>query len=194
VQQALSFEFPAHPEFNADDVRLGRKYIELAYTEVLRALRDPEGRKTTEKEVRKQIRPLLEPLRLAQVTEQNTVTLREWHDRFDGQEAQHGGPVTVGKLRAWMDEPKRMGLPVDLQDLIILVYAAQSNRSFRDAYGPADATVGRLRDEWRLQVDGSLTASEQVVFLVPSNCCKGAQFANLADGTCGSSTRRAYGQ
>ena len=151
VRQALSFEFPGHPEFSEDDVKLGRRYIELAYNEVLGALRDPEGRKATEKDVRKQIRPLLEPLRLAQVTEQNTVPLREWHDQFDRQEAQYGGPVTVGKLRAWMDEPKRKGLPKDLQDLVILVYAAQSNRSFRDAYGPADPGIGRLRDDWKLE-------------------------------------------
>ncbi len=152
VRQALSFEFPGHPEFNEDDVKLGRRYIDLAYAEVLGALRDPEGRKATEKEVRKQIRPLLEPLRLAQVTEQNTVPLREWHDHFDRKEAQYGGPVTVDKLRDWMNEPKRMGLPKDLQDLIILVYATQSNRSFRDAYGPAaDPGIGRLRDEWKLE-------------------------------------------
>jgi hypothetical protein len=151
VRQALTFEFPGHPEFNEDDVKLGRKYIELAYNEVLGALRDPEGRKATEKDVRKQIRPLLEPLRLAQVTEQNTVPLRDWHDHFDRKEAQYGGPVTVGKLRDWMNEPKRMGLPRDLQDLVILVYAAQSNCSFRDAFGPADPAIGRLRDEWKLE-------------------------------------------
>jgi hypothetical protein len=38
-----------------------------------------------------------------------------------------------------------------LQDLVILVYAAQSNRSFRDNYGPADPGIGRLRDEWKLE-------------------------------------------
>ena len=59
---------------------------------MLGALRDPEGRKATEKDVRKQIRPLLEPLRLAQVTEQNTVPMREWHDHFDRKEHEYGGP------------------------------------------------------------------------------------------------------
>ena len=34
---------------------------------------------------------------------------------------------------------------------MILVYAAQSNRSFRDAYGPADPGIGRLRDDWKLE-------------------------------------------
>jgi hypothetical protein len=76
---------------------------------VLAALRDPEERKATDKEARKRIRPILEPLRLAHVTEQFTVPMRDWLDHFDRKEHEHGGPVTVGKLRAWMDEPKRMG-------------------------------------------------------------------------------------
>src|SRR5581483_5327877 len=151
LRQALDYEFPGHPQFDEDRVKLGRKYIETAYTEVLAALRDPEGRKATDKEVRNQIRPLLEPLRLAHVTEQHTVPVRDWLDHFDRKEHEHGGPVTVGKLRAWLDEPRRMGLPRDLQELIILVYAAQSNRSFRDAFGPADPAIGRLRDEWKLE-------------------------------------------
>ena len=151
IRQALDHEFPGHPQFNEDEIKLGRKYIETAYTEVLAALRDPEGRKATDKEIRKQIRPLLEPLRLAHVTEQHTVPMRDWLDHFDRKEHEHGGPVTVGKLRTWLDEPRRMGLPRELQDLIILVYAAQSNRSFRDAFGPADPAIGRLRDEWKLE-------------------------------------------
>ena len=151
IRQALDHEFPGHPQFNEDELKLGRKYIETAYSEVLAALRDPEGRKATDKEIRKQIRPLLEPLRLAHVTEQHTVPVRDWLDHFDRKEHEHGGPVTVGKLRAWLDEPRRMGLPRELQDLIILVYAAQSNRSFRDAFGPADPAIGRLRDEWKLE-------------------------------------------
>ncbi len=151
IRQALDHEFPGHPQFNEDEIKLGRKYIETAYTEVLAALRDPEGRKATDKEIRKQIRPLLEPLRLAHVTEQHTVPMRDWLDHFDRKEHEHGGPVTVGKLRTWLDERRRMGLPRELQDLIILVYAAPSNRSFRDAFGPADPAIGRLRDEWKLE-------------------------------------------
>jgi hypothetical protein len=151
VRQALDHEFPGHPQFDEDRLKLGRKHIEAAYTEVLAALRDPEGRKATEKDIRNNVRPLLEPLRLAHVTEQHTVPVRDWLDHFDKKEHEHGGPVTVGKLRAWLDEPRRMGLPRDLQDLIILVYAAQSNRSFRDTFGPADPGIGRLRDEWKLE-------------------------------------------
>lgn len=151
VRQALNHEFPGHPEFNEDELRLGRKYIEAAYGEVLAALRDPEGRKATDRDVRKQIRPLLEPLRLAHVTEQHTVPMRDWHDHFDRKEHEYSVPVTVGKLRAWMDEPRRMGLPQDLQDLIILIYAAQANRSFRDSFGPAEPAIGKLRDEWKLE-------------------------------------------
>jgi hypothetical protein len=151
IRQALDYEFPGHPQFNEDELKLGRKYIDAAYSEVLAALRDPEGRKATDKDVRKQIRPLLEPLRLAHVTEQHTVPMRDWLDHFDRKEHEYAVTVTVGKLRAWMDEPKRMGLPVELQDLIILIYAAQSNRSFRDAFGPADPAIGKLRDEWKLE-------------------------------------------
>lgn len=151
VRQALDYEFPGHPLFNEDDLKLGSRYLDKAYNEVLAALRDPEERKATDKETRKRIRPILEPLRVAHVTEQFTVPMRDWLDHFDRKEHEHGGPVTVGKLRAWMDEPKRMGLARELQDLVILIYAAQSNRSFRDNFGPAEADVGRLRDDWKLE-------------------------------------------
>jgi hypothetical protein len=151
VRQALDYEFPGHPLFNEDDLKLGSRYLDQAYNEVLAALRDPEERKATDKETRKRIRPILEPLRLAHVTEQFTVPMRDWLDQFDRKEHEHGGPVTVGKLRVWIDEPKRMGLARELQDLVILIYAAQSNRSFRDNFGPAEAGIGRLRDEWKLE-------------------------------------------
>jgi hypothetical protein len=189
VRQALDYEFPGHPEFSEDDVKLGRKYIEMAYNEVVAALRDPENRKATDKEVRKHIRPLLEPLRLAHVTEQFTVPMRDWHDHFDRKEHEHGGPVTVGKLREWMNEPKRMGLPTDLQDLVILIYAAQSNRSFRDAYGPADPGIGRLRDEWKLEQqelppqaswDNACERAGKLFGVVGSNLCSATNLDKFA--------------
>jgi hypothetical protein len=38
--------------------------------------------------------------------------------------------MQVGQLRRWIDEPKPMGLPTEVENLLILTYAQQTGRSF----------------------------------------------------------------
>ncbi len=56
--------------------------------------------------------------------------------------------MTVADLRRWTDMPKPMGLPADIQDLLILVYAEQSNRAIRG--GMTTPKLGNLGDGWKL--------------------------------------------
>jgi hypothetical protein len=56
--------------------------------------------------------------------------------------------MTVADLRRWTDLPKPMGLLPDVQDLIILVYAEQSNRAIRGGMGTPK--LGNLSDGWKL--------------------------------------------
>ncbi|MEJ7787970.1 MAG: hypothetical protein WKF96_24475, partial [Solirubrobacteraceae bacterium] len=77
-----------------------------------------------------------------------------WKDHFDkciAAAAQAGqGVVSVGDLRRWIDEPEPIGLPRDLQNLLILSYAAQSARVFRQHGGPAQPALDKLEDDLEL--------------------------------------------
>jgi hypothetical protein len=76
---------------------------------------------------------------------------QHWPTNFLKKEAEDGGPVTVGKLRKWIDQPLAMGLPREVQNLIMLVVAAQTNRSFFLHGGPFNASVDNLTDDLELR-------------------------------------------
>jgi hypothetical protein len=61
------------------------------------------------------------------------------------------GAFGVAKLRAAIDEPSPMGLPLHAQNLIILVYADQANRSFFLHGGPYQPKLEDMPDELELR-------------------------------------------
>jgi len=133
LAKALEHEFPGHPDFREDEVRITDGLVKRAFEKMSDALASPELRILIDKETRRQLRPLLEPLGLAHVGDQWLLVERDWMDHFDRCDAQHSGPVTVEDLRRWIDwkapgQPKPKGLPVSLQNLIIHTYCLQSNR------------------------------------------------------------------
>jgi hypothetical protein len=127
--QSLDGQYPAHPKFNKDDMRLTNALVQQAFDKICEALEAPDGRVAIDRDVRKKLRPLLEPLALAQVGEQFLAVKTVWFDRFDPKEAQLPNRIaTVGHLRQWMNEPAAMGLPEVLENLIILTYERQASR------------------------------------------------------------------
>lgn len=75
-----------------------------------------------------------------------------WQSRFSQSHARDGGgPITVAKLRQWIDAPAPMGLPLELQNLIILAFAASTNRRFTMRGGPFEPSVDSLPDELELR-------------------------------------------
>ena len=75
-----------------------------------------------------------------------------WQSHFALCQAREAPPtLTVGKLRQWIDLPQPMGLPPELQNLIILVCAAQTHRRFVQHGGPFDADIDRLPDDLELR-------------------------------------------
>jgi hypothetical protein len=84
--------------------------------------------------------------------ETHLVVNDDWKDHFLRKEAgSGGGTTTVAKLRQWIDEPAAMGLPKDLQNLIILAFATQTSRTFRRYNGPfPNAGIENLPDELEL--------------------------------------------
>jgi len=75
-----------------------------------------------------------------------------WRSRFAQSHARDGGgAMTVAQLRRWIDLPNPMGLPLELQNLIILSFAALTNRRFIQRGGPVEPTVDSLADELELR-------------------------------------------
>ena len=60
-----------------------------------------------------------------------------WQSRFSQSHARDGGGIiTVAKLRQWIDSPTPMGLPIELQNLIILAFDRGVARNERPIHLP----------------------------------------------------------
>jgi hypothetical protein len=130
LDQALSHQFPKHPKFG-QEVKLGkdlRQVLEVCQE----AARTPDGRVFVEdKAVRLKLRNICNPLELGQMSETHFVLEAFWKNHFNRLLAQSGQPhPTAADLRRWTDQPDERGLPKEVQNLLILVYADQTNRSF----------------------------------------------------------------
>jgi hypothetical protein len=103
--------------------------------------------------LRKQLRSVVNPLRLGQMGETPLLIESHWQSHFSQQAAKDGGanPLTVAQVRRWIDQPKAMGLPLELQNLIILTWALQTNRRLVLNGGPHEGDVERLTDEVELR-------------------------------------------
>jgi hypothetical protein len=76
----------------------------------------------------------------------------EWQSRFLRKQAEEGMPsLTVRCLRAWMDQPEAMGLPRDMQNLVIMGFALQNNYTFSLYGAPVEPRLERLEDELELR-------------------------------------------
>jgi hypothetical protein len=76
---------------------------------------------------------------------------QHWKNHFTRKAAETGAAVEVRPLRKWVDDPKRMGLPREVENLLILVYAQQSNRSFLLHNAPCDVTLSNIPDLCQLR-------------------------------------------
>jgi hypothetical protein len=168
LNQALEFQNPGHPTFE-DETRFTKANVSKVLEVIEQALATTEPSVVvTDPPVRKLTRLIANPLRLGEMHETRFQLGHHWRGHFAQRQAlQAGQPVTVAKLRAWIDEPLRMGLPRLAQDLVIRAWAEQTNHSF--AIGTAAVpppVLGELQDdmtlrevalpsgeEWKLAVD-----------------------------------------
>ena len=126
--QALAHQFPAHPQF-VEEVRRPalRRLLEL----VRQATRARDGRVEVERSYRDEVRRIAVPLRLGDMGETHFVWRDDWQSHFLRKQAEEGATsLTVRSLRAWLDQPEAMGLPREVQNLVILSFALQSNLTF----------------------------------------------------------------
>ena len=150
--QLCASQYPAHPDFGAP-VRAAA--LRRVHEQVSRAVQEPEGRVDIDKPLRPSMAQIAVPLRLGEMGETHFVVGRHWFSRFERLDK----PLTVGKLREAMDEPRRMGLPAAAANLVILVYADQANLAFRRYGGPWPAKLDDLPDDVELREE-SLPAPE----------------------------------
>jgi hypothetical protein len=149
LRQALDVQFPKHPDFG-ESADLRPTTLKKVWAEVQEALGQDNWRKVVERELRRMVRQVVHPLELCDMGEDAIVVKPTWRQHFDRYSGQAGGSLTVAKLRAWLDEPERRGLLPELQNLVILAYAAMTNRRFVLHGGPADATIDAIDDRCEL--------------------------------------------
>jgi hypothetical protein len=130
LDQALSHQYPKHPRFG-QEIRLGkdlRQVLEVCQE----AARTPDGRVFVEdKAVRMKLKNICNPLDLGQMSETHFVLSTFWKTHFNRMLAQSGQTTPVVKdTRRWTDQPEERGLPCEIQNLLVLIYADQTNRSF----------------------------------------------------------------
>lgn len=149
LDRIFEHRFPAHPFFEEEIKPASlRKVLE----EVQRTAQETGQRAFVERALRSTLRAIAGPLRLGTMNDTHLVLDPHWASHFGRMHAQQGGgPVTVGLLREWMDQPKTMGLPRDVQNLVVLAYAAQADRTPFLRGAPVKPTIDRLEDEIELR-------------------------------------------
>ena len=147
--QALAHQFPAHPRF---DVEVKRATLRRVLDVVQQATQAHDGRVEVERSQRDEVRRIAVPLQLGDMGETHFVLRDEWQSRFLRKQAEEGMPsLTVRRLRAWMDQPEAMGLPRDMQNLVIMGFALQNNYTFSLYGAPVEPRLERLEDELELR-------------------------------------------
>jgi hypothetical protein len=127
LDQALGNQYPGHPKFEGEIRRPG---LRRAWEVLEKAIDSADGRYGMERSQRDEIRRIVQPLNLAQCGEAHLAIGDHWRNHFM-QKMSASGVVspTVRQLRQWIDDPRAMGLPDDISDLIIATWAAQTGRS-----------------------------------------------------------------
>jgi hypothetical protein len=150
LDQLFAHQYPAHPVF---DTEVKASVVKRVWPEVRGALDAPQYRGLiNDQPTRRLVRSIVNPLKLGQMGETHLLVETHWQTHFAQRMALDGaGPLTVRKLREWTDQPRSMGLPVELQNLVILTFAAQTNRRFVLNGGPFDPDVDRLPDDVELR-------------------------------------------
>ena len=185
----FAYRFPAHPMFD-QDVTVPR--LRLVLGEVQRAALLSDQRIFVEdRAVRQALAALAVPLRLGRASQTHFLLSSHWAEHFARMHAQAGGgeALTVARLRAWIDEPRAMGLPLEAQNLVVLAFAAQADRTLVRHGAPAQASLERidgdieLREQPLPDEEAWARARERagaLFGLAPGEVRKGATVAKLA--------------
>ena len=156
--QALAAQYPDHAEFGVEVKRSALRHV----LEVMEhAVADPEERVEVPRNVRDEVRGIGTPLGLGDMGETHFKLGRRWVDELDRKRAQHGGDsLSVEELRVWIEAPERRGLPREVQNLVIMTFAAKKGYRFTLLGAPAAAAIDKLDDEWELEAQALPAAGD----------------------------------
>ena len=149
--QAFQWQYPAHPTFEGE-VRPAP--LKKVWAWVQKAAQQPASRVEVDRADRDDMRRLAVPLGLGVMGDAHFVLSRDWEQHFGKCQAQDGvTPLTVERVRRWIDQPKARGLPREAENLVILTWALQTDRSFHlfGSSGAVEGTVDRLNDEFEVR-------------------------------------------
>ncbi len=141
---------PAHPVF---DTEVRDAVLRRVLERVQAAAQAPDQRQFIEEPAdRKHLGGIAVPLKLAVMSQTHLQLTNDWANHFATMHVRFGdGPLTVTKLRGWIDEPKPMGLPTRVQNLVILAFAAQADRAPVRNGAPVTITLDRIDDTVELR-------------------------------------------
>ncbi len=188
LEQMCAHQFPAHPVFETD---IRPQLAKKLWEELQPALQSPDlATHLPDLGTRRLVRSVIPALRLGDTGENRVVLGDHWSRHFHQQMAREQCErPTVRQLREWMEHPRPMGLPGELQDLVILVFAATTNRHFSLNGGPYAADIGKLADTAELREQQLPSAEDwqhardrasQLFGLVPPSVLNAANVATLA--------------
>jgi hypothetical protein len=158
-EQALSYEFPGAPDFDADVTK--QSNLDKVYGVTVEAARSSDGRVKVEAPLRNLVRGIANPLQLGELGNDGTHFLlgQYWKTHFHRKSAETKD-ITVKNLRTWINEPKAMGLPSAVENLVILTFAEQTHRSFYRHGIPVEVTLRDIPNDCELR-EQTLPDSDQ---------------------------------
>lgn len=188
LRQALTSEFPGAPDFEADVKLSNLKKVHAVLSE---AAQSPDGRVAVERTIRPLVRHIANPLMLGEMGHDAThfVIGHHWRNHFSKKVAETASTISVGQLRKWIDQPRATGLPKEAQNLVILVFAEQTNRTFLRHNVPVEGSLASLPDDLVLQEqrlpgqaewDTAVARAGQIFGEAPSPLLKASTVANLS--------------
>jgi hypothetical protein len=188
LDRLFEHRFPAHPQFD-EEVRdpVLRRVLER----VQQAAGEPDQRVLIQDHAdRRHLGAVAVPLKLGAMSQTHLQLSNYWADHFARRHsAAGGGPFTAGRLRDWTNEPHPMGLPTKVQNLVILAFAAQADRSLVRNGAPAQASIDRIDDAVELREEAlpdepawtkARERAAALFGLTPGEVRKGATMASLA--------------
>jgi hypothetical protein len=149
--QAFAWQHPGHPTFEGEVRPAALKKV---WAWVQKAAQQSPPRVEVDRADRDDMRRLAVPLGLGNMGDAHFVLSRDWAQHFAKYQAQDGvSPLTVERVRRWIDQPKAMGLPREAENLVILTWALQTDRSFHlfGSSSPVEGTVDRLLDDYEVR-------------------------------------------
>jgi hypothetical protein len=149
VDTVLSKKYPHHPRF---DGTVSATRMEKIGALVEKLLDERDRRMNVEKGERNDLRAYADPLGITE-TGDVAVLLNERPFKEIEQQRQQAGidTPTVGNVRGWLDPQRTRGLPAEVQDVLISLYASWSGRTFRrDSKSYTLPRPGQLPDDVEL--------------------------------------------